>query len=256
METDKTECVLPLVVRDPSSVEHVVPIDIMGGVHEMVRNIIDHLQYDCKTKFATFWSGDEITNDSLKGLSSGDTITLGELCNEKEIKKALMQENLPALTRLYKGGIDFVSNIPGTNRMPLEFTVGKREMLRHLSELGVDISHQFGNRRRTLLHNACAVSNEQDIAVLLQCKANPTIKDIDGNTPLHLVVSFGLVCALETFYYNCTQSISMNEYNSAGYVPLHYPCKQGQTSIIRKMVEFGCNPHLVVHRSYRREVCI
>ena len=239
------ECRLPLTIRDPQGTEHVLAINILGDVSQLVNEIRTQLLYSRDTRFSIFWAEDEITEEILKGLSSGDTLTLGELCDINDVKIAIQQSDLEALTRLHKGGVNFTARIPQTKLRPLQYALPNPEVLHHLCRMKVDLSQHQNDNNETILHLACYKNYKEQIITLLKYGADPNDVDIDGNTPIHILAQFSTPDIFDAVIEWSAFPINANKPNKQGAPPLLFACSRCSEIgrlIVLKLIQQGACP--------------
>ena len=144
-------------------------------------------------KFAVIHSDSEIVH-LLAGASAvkpimdkvqGADITIAAAFRgDKAVLKALLVEGF-STTRLDKGGFP-----------PLHL-VANRDCAELLIDFGANINDQSNRDRQTPLHGAVSMHDPELVQYLLSHGANPNLRDVQGQTPLHYIAGDGVTGPVE-----------------------------------------------------------
>ena len=118
------------------------------------------------------------------------------------------------------------------------------------------VSAQDKHYNRTILHYAC-IHGDVDVSVsLLKAGADPCVRDIDGNNPMHYACMYGHLECIRHFIANSQnpkESIQVS--NKAGCTPfsvktssggtiLHDACDKGDFKPVEMLLEAGADPNV------------
>jgi len=143
----------------------------------------------------------------------------------KEFEKATIQRNYAI--RFYDG----------MTTLHIAVTKEQAGFVQFLIDSGVPIDAQ-NTSKSTALHEAVRRGNVQIIAMLLKAGANPAITDVQGNSPLHIVVPKEK--RLEALQQLLASGVSPNIKDSFGETPLHIATRlKYELPVIKLLISKG-----------------
>ena len=116
-----------------------------------------------------------------------------------------------------------------------------KEILQTIINHGADVNATSKNSQ-TVLMLACKMCNEAAINVLLNARADPTIRDNDGDTCLHVAVDKG--CTKEVIEEIINHGADVNATNKMNFTPLLKACCKGNKDVINALLNAGANPDI------------
>uniref|UniRef100_A0A5S6Q9I7 ANK_REP_REGION domain-containing protein n=1 Tax=Trichuris muris TaxID=70415 RepID=A0A5S6Q9I7_TRIMR len=141
-------------------------------------------------------------------------------CHRKKsaLHCAVLTGNLAAVEMLlHEGANPNLRDIDGSTPVHFAAIMDDLRMFTALVEAGGDVEARDGNRRTALLI-ACALGNLQIVNYLLDnCTVDVTVRDINGNTALHLYELYPLSLCKKLV----SMGVSVTAVNSSGQSTLH-----------------------------------
>ncbi|CAH1773123.1 unnamed protein product [Owenia fusiformis] len=102
-----------------------------------------------------------------------------------------------------------------------------------------DLLHSLDNDGHTPLHVASKYGNIKAMLTLLNHGADPHGKTVKRETPLHFAARYGRLNTCKHYLDSEIGSQIINEVDSNGYSPLHHACANGQSEVVRLLLQRG-----------------
>lgn len=179
------------------------------------------------------------------------------------LDRAIFDGDIATVTRLLDQNPTWVNRENEIGRTPLfnafeyRMFVGCPEIIRLLVSRGADINKQYGQQKRTLLHDAMWKAGSDDfesgngkvVQLLIELGADVNQQDIDGATPLHVAASI----ARHTYAHNIMAAaaallaspvLQINKRNNAGETPLEKAFYQENQRLFRLLLAKGVDVNI------------
>ena len=119
----------------------------------------------------------------------------------------------------------------------------KTKELKKAIKNGANVKEVDPNNQRTLLHIAAINNDHETINTLLDCEVDPSTKDDEGNTPLHLAAAVENVELVVIKEFLKRKGNKIDEVNNIGRTVLHvYAFRNNNPEIIRALRDVGYKP--------------
>ena len=124
----------------------------------------------------------------------------------------------------------------------------KKKLLERVKKIvcsGTGLNRQGKGSGYTPLHSAVSINDLEMVNLLLNNGADPNIQGKEGNTPLHLAITFkasdAVISALRR------RGANVNAQNKIGLTPLHYACNLGTCNYTASPLRLfnGINPEIM-----------
>ena len=146
---------------------------------------------------------------------------------------ALSLQSAPAAAQQFSDGYNFLKGVRDRDfskvteivEQPGSTVINTRER-----STGEGAIHIVTRRRDT-----------QWLLYLLRARANPDLRDGDGNTALHIAAQIGYA---DGIHWLTTIEADINAANNRGETPLILAVEQHNTEIVRQLVEAGADPDI------------
>ena len=119
------------------------------------------------------------------------------------------------------------------------------KLLQRLLRKGLDPDIPHEKQGKTALHVSCSLGNLSAIQLLIRGKANPSIQDKKGNTPLHCAVLANP--SVKIVEYLIEEGADINSQNIRGYTPLLLAISSGYEDVAHFLIDSGTDVELRSH---------
>lgn len=163
-------------------------------------------------------------------------------CNKKVGK--VIQNNLTELKSKYQQDLMTVIN---QEAMFESLERGDFDTFKNTLARGADI-HGRSNRLWTALHFAAKGSNCEIIKFILDQKVEFNVKDINGQSPLHVAAEYGQTDIVRFFLSKKISSIDVVD--NYGETPLHIAAQRGHRELVEILLKNNCKINIFNHSGY------
>ncbi|XP_065350029.1 palmitoyltransferase Hip14 [Cloeon dipterum] len=157
-----------------------------------------------------------------------------------DIVKATQYGALERVRELIEGGVD-VNAADGETVTLLHWAAinNRRELIRYLIGVGAIVDAVGGELQSTPLHWATRQGHLGSVALLMQYGADPTLRDGEGCSCIHLAAQFGFTAVVA---YLVAKGVNVNLQDKAGMTPLMWSvCKNQNLDPTRLLLTFGAS---------------
>lgn len=169
------------------------------------------------------------TSSSSDSHAENDLLHLFEACKKGDLESVRMH------LRKKKSAIHEVSRISGFAALHIATKHEQVELVRHLITNGASVNMPSEHERKTALHLAVESKNCNLIRLLLNSGACMLVKDIQGESPLHMAIRISQVPALKIMF-----KFRAEPY---GVDALFNAIKQDELNKVRTLLESGLDPN-------------